>query len=104
LKPLNIVDAAEAEFRNAFSWYRNQDPRVGDRFAAQARETLRRIESFPQIGGRVSGISRRDIRRMPIHKFPYYVIFINLADRLEVVAFAHYRRRPGYFMSRVRPR
>jgi len=102
LKPLNIVDAAEAEFSDAVAWYRDRDPRVAVRFAAEARETLRRIESFPQITGRVPGISRRDIRRMPIQKFPYYVVFVILADRLEVVAFAHYKRRPHYFMNRVR--
>jgi len=39
---------------------------------------------------------------MPIQKFPYYVVFVILADRLEVVAFAHYKRRPHYFMNRVR--
>lgn len=39
---------------------------------------------------------------MPIHTFPYHVVFVNLRDRLEVVAFAHNRRRPAYFMDRLR--
>ncbi len=38
---------------------------------------------------------------MPIHSFPYYVVFANLPDRVEVVAFAHHRRRPAYFIDRL---
>jgi toxin ParE1/3/4 len=60
------------------------------------------VETFPQIGSRVPGVGDSDVRQMPIHAFPYQVVFVNLPDRVEVVAFAHYRRRPGYFMDRVR--
>lgn len=83
-------------------WYRDRDPRVADRFAAEAARTLELIEEFPQIGGRVPEVDDHDVRRMPIHKFPYHVIFADLGNRLEVVAFAHNRRRPAYFMSRPR--
>jgi plasmid stabilization system protein ParE len=102
LKPLKIVAPAEAEFREAVIWYRERDPRVADRFVAEARNTLRLIEGFPQIGGRVPDIDDPEIRRMPIHTFPYYVVFITLSDRIEVIAFAHNRRRPRYFVNRLR--
>jgi len=39
---------------------------------------------------------------MPIHAFPYSIVFVNLGDSIEVVAFAHNRRRPAYFMARRR--
>lgn len=102
MKPLKIVALAESEFREAMRWYHDRDPRVADRFAAEAARTLDLIEEFPQIGGRVPEVDDHDVRRMPIHTFPYYVIFADLPDRLEVVAFAHNRRRPAYFMSRLR--
>jgi toxin ParE1/3/4 len=102
LKPLKIVGPAEAEFREATTWYRERDPRVAERFLSEARQTLQLIETFPQIGGRVPGVVDRDVRRMPIHTFPYHIVFADLLDRLEVVAFAHNRRRPAYFMSRLR--
>ena len=101
MKPLKIVALAELEFREAMHWYRDRDPRVADRFAAEAARTLELIEAFPQIGGRVPEIDDHDVRRMPIHTFPYHVIFADLGDQLEVVAFAHNRRRPAYFMSRL---
>jgi plasmid stabilization system protein ParE len=102
LKLLKIIGPAESEFEKATTWYRDRDPRVADRFAAEARNTLQRIESFPQIGGRVPGVPDRNVRHMPIRTFPYYIVFVDLGERLEVIAFAHNRRRPGYFMSRVR--
>jgi len=102
LKPLSIIVPAELELREATEWYRERDPRVADRFASEARKTLHLIEEFPRIGGSVPGVDDRDVRRMPIHSFPYNVVFVDLGERLEVVAFAHKRRQPGYFMARLR--
>jgi len=102
VKPLQIVEPAELEYREATTWYRDRDPRVAERFVAEARRTLQLIETFPQIGGRVSGVIDKDVRQMPIHTFPYHVVFVELPDRLEVVAFAHHRRRPAYFMNSLR--
>jgi hypothetical protein len=39
---------------------------------------------------------------MPIHSFPYGIMFVDLGDSIEVVAFAHDRRRPAYFITRLR--
>jgi toxin ParE1/3/4 len=36
-------------------------------------------------------------RRLPVGGFPYYVIFEELSDRVEILAIAHNRRRPGYW-------
>lgn len=44
----------------------------------------------------------RSIRQMPIHVFPYHIVFANLIDTIEGVAFAHNRRRPAYFVKRLR--
>jgi len=74
----------------------------GRSVVAESRKALRLIETFPQIGSRVPGVDDRSVRRMPIHTFPYHIVFVDLGDRLEVVAFAHNRRRPGYFMDRLR--
>ena len=102
MKPLNIVEPAEFEYQEAVTWYRDRDPRVAERFVAETRRTLELVETFPQIGGRVPGVDDEDVRQMPIHTFPYHVVFVNLPNRLEVVAFAHHRRRPAYFMDRLR--
>lgn len=101
MKPLRILAPAEVEFQDATTWYRERDPRVADRFVAEARRTLQLIESFPRIGSRVPDVPDADVRRMPVRTFPYHVVFVELADRLEVVAFAHNRRQPAYFVRRL---
>jgi toxin ParE1/3/4 len=101
VKPLVIVEAAEAEFQQATAWYRDRDVRVAARFVAETRRTLELVETFRQIGGRVPGVDDRNVRQMPIHTFPYRIVFVELPDRLEVVAFAHHRRRPAYFIERL---
>jgi toxin ParE1/3/4 len=101
LKPLRIIDLAEAEYRDAARWYRERNPRVAGRFAAETRRALALIEEFHLIGGVVPGVPDEHVRRMPVHTFPYHVVFVDLGDRIEVVAFAHNRRRPAYFLTRL---
>ena len=102
MSPLHIAEPAEIEYQEAATWYRNRDPSVAERFVAETRRALELIETFPQIGGRVPGVDDADVRQMPIHSFPYHVVFVRLSSRLEVVAFAHNRRRPAYFADRLR--
>jgi hypothetical protein len=45
LKPLNIVEAAEAEYLEALAWYRDRDPRVAARFAAETGQALELVET-----------------------------------------------------------
>jgi toxin ParE1/3/4 len=104
LKSLRIIALAEREFREAAEWYRERDPRVAERFAAETREVLTPVERFPQIGSRVPEVNDPHVRRMPVHKFPYHVVFVDLGDQLEIVAFAHARRRPAYFLDRLKQR
>ena len=102
MRRLEIVREAELELAEAVTWYRDRDPRVAERFAGEVRQSLQLIETFPQIGSRVPGIDDKSVRQMPVHNFPYYVVFVEMDETLEVVAFAHNRRRPGYFVKRLR--
>ncbi len=102
MKPVRLSDPAEAEYHEALAWYRDRDPRVAERLANETRNTLLLIETFPEIGGLVPDVDDSDIRRMPIRGFPYHVVFARLQDELEVIAFAHNRRQPAYFLPRWR--
>jgi plasmid stabilization system protein ParE len=101
LKPLRVAAPAEAELREGTRWYQERDERVAERFVAEIRYTLRLIEQFPGVGTPVAGIDDPDVRQMPVHGFPYNVVFVNLPDRREVIAFAHKRQRPAYFADRL---
>jgi plasmid stabilization system protein ParE len=70
---------------------------VAERFAAEVRQALRHLEQFPDTGAFVTGVADPDVRKLPIHNFPYHLIFIRLPHHISVLAIAHDRRRPGYW-------
>ena len=101
MKPITIIEPADAELRKETGWYRDRDPRVAAEFVAEVRRALKLIEEFPQVGSRIFGVDDPIIRSFPVHSFPYRIVFMTFPDRTEVIAFAHKRRRPGYFLPRI---
>jgi len=41
-----------------------------------------------------------DTRRYLLRRFPFFVVFREVDDRVQIVAVAHARRRPGYWLGR----
>ena len=98
---IGFSDDAEAELRAAISRYEGERAGLGDEFWDEVQQVLRLIEDHPAIGGvirrpRVVGTARR----VPVRRFPYYVVYRARVDRLEIIAVAHQSRRPGYWRSR----
>ena len=54
------------------------------------------IETFPATGSHIPLVTGK-ARRLPLAGFPYHVVFEELPDRVEVLAIAHDRKRPGYW-------
>ena len=67
MKPLKIIQLAELELAKETAWYRDRDPRVASRLTTEVRKTLKLIETFPQIGGQVSGINDPGVRSLPVN-------------------------------------
>ncbi|HEY0156886.1 MAG TPA: type II toxin-antitoxin system RelE/ParE family toxin [Thermoanaerobaculia bacterium] len=99
MRQVRLRERARRELREATAWYRERSADVAERFAAEVRQTLRHLEQFPDTGAFVPGVSDKDVRRLPVHNFPYHVVFIRLADHVAVLAIAHDRRRPGYWVD-----
>ncbi|HXH41447.1 MAG TPA: hypothetical protein VNN08_22660, partial [Thermoanaerobaculia bacterium] len=60
------------------------------------------IADYPQIGevvgqARVSGA----IRRFPLRHFPFFLIYREHPDHLEIVALAPTSKKPNYWRSRI---
>ena len=41
-----------------------------------------------------------DTRRYLLRRFPFFVVFREVDDRVQIVAIAHAKRRPGYWLGR----
>src|SRR5437867_5861659 len=79
----------------ASRWYEAQRVGLGEEFMAAIDTALRLIESNPAVGSRPPGVKDEDVRRVLVRRFPYDVVYMELPDRIQVLAIAHERRRPG---------
>ncbi|MGI9306620.1 MAG: type II toxin-antitoxin system RelE/ParE family toxin [Gammaproteobacteria bacterium] len=75
--------------------YEDQAVGLGERFLDEVEGCVDLLLDRPFIGRRVGAF-----RRFPLRKFPFTLIYALEQDVLVVVAVAHHRRRPGYWMGR----
>jgi len=99
--PVQISEEADAELAEAARWYETHREGLGKDFLSAADEVVARIVEAPRLGTQVPGVSDRQIRRRPVRRFPYHVVYIELPDRIQILAIAHDRRRPGYWVGRL---
>lgn len=93
---LEFHPAAAEEFTVAVIAYEAIRVGLGSRFLYAVRVTCTRILAQPEAGSpRNAGVRRR-----PVPGFPYDVVYRSGDDVLQVLAIAHYSRRPGYWKDR----
>jgi plasmid stabilization system protein ParE len=100
--PLRVSEEADAEMAEAARWYERNRAGLGLEFLTAVDAAAARIEQNPRIGSPTPGVDDKDIRRVFVRRFPYHVVYIELPDRLQVLAVAHDRRRPAYWVGRLR--
>ncbi len=99
-RKIRVEPEAEAELQEAAEWYESQEAGLGLLLLSQVAVAYQRILSgehgapVPEAGTAA--------RRIGISKFPPWMIFIEHCGEAVVLAFAHVRRRPGYWRTRVR--
>ena len=60
------------------------------------------IVRLPEAGAPVRQLpSDLPVRRAPVKRFPYHVIYLELNGEIRVLAVAHDRRKPGYWRDRI---
>lgn len=99
--PVRISEEANAEMAEAARWYEAHRTGLGTQFLDAVDAVVARMAEAPRLGSLVPGISDQRIRRRPVRRFPYHVVYVELSDRLQILAMAHDRRRPGYWIGRL---
>lgn len=101
ITPLLIEPEAEEEMEEAALWYEEQRPGLGGRLLAAVATTLDRIRRFPHAGASVPHLPEDlPARQVVVKGFPYSVVFLLTPAGIDVLAIAHHRRRPGYWVAR----
>ena len=96
MKPIVFQTKAAQEAMDAAVAYEEEQEGLGDRFRAELRTALIRIQENPELYAK----EFQAIRICPIHRFPYLIFYEDRADCIWVAAVGHHRRRPGYWVRR----
>src|SRR5688572_20024501 len=98
---MRVLSPVEDELVEGAQWYDERLDGLGDEFIDEYQDALTRVLAAPQKFSRLETTrSRRDIRRCFLKRFPYCVAYEIKHDEIVVLALAHTRRRPNYFLRR----
>jgi hypothetical protein len=99
-RKLIVLPEAEAELAAAAEWYESRRAGLGVELMATVDAALADIQASPER----SALWRKDrpYRRHLLRRFPFAVFHTASVADVVVVAFAHAKRRPGYWLDRVR--
>jgi plasmid stabilization system protein ParE len=88
--------AALQELIDSARYYEAHLPGLGTDFKSEVGRTLDLLSENPDIGV----VIEAPYRRLPLHRFPFSIIYRIRESTLRILAVAHQRRRPGYWKGR----
>ncbi|WP_194288922.1 MULTISPECIES: type II toxin-antitoxin system RelE/ParE family toxin [unclassified Nocardioides] len=95
---------ARDELRAARDWYEDAQPGLGEDLIVEVETTIERIVRWPELAPRLLVPERsRPVRRAPLRRFPFGLVYVVIEDTLWVLAVAHSRRRPYYWRDCLSP-
>ncbi len=87
------LDAIEA-----YDWYAERSLMAADAFQAELERAGEAICRSPFLWGYYLFGTRRYL----LKRFPYLVVYRVIDERIEIIAVAHGRRRPGFWNRRLK--
>jgi toxin ParE1/3/4 len=100
---VRLQKRAEAEIREAASWYRLRSEGLGKRFLSAIRVAFEQLETAATRYGRLETLpDDAPFRRILLEDFPYLIVFEVVGDDVFIYAVAHSSRRPNYWRRRKR--
>jgi plasmid stabilization system protein ParE len=97
VESLRIHPAALEEAEAATDWYAQRSRRAAERFLDELDRAVDQIARNPAH----YPLYDFGTRRMVLQRFPFVIVFREVPAGVEIIAFAHGRRRPGYWRDRM---
>ena len=89
--------AAERDLEDALTHYADISPDFASALLHEVILAKKMIAEFPHAWHPLG----RNLRRYALHRYPYSIIYRPGADEILIVAYAHFRREPDYWRSRI---
>ncbi len=103
MKECRLSREAVVEIAEAAAWYASRQPGLETEFLNEMERILPLIGSYPDSFPLLLDLPEElSIRRALLPRFPYALVFMELPPEVRVLAVAHLRRRPGYWLNRIR--
>lgn len=90
--------AAEAEFLESVGYYESKVPGLGGALIVEFEALASLVGESPKAWPVELS---PDIRSAPLHRFPLSIVYRLVPDGFQVLAVAHDRRRPQYWLGRL---
>lgn len=100
MRPFRFHRAAREEVRAATLWYRERSADAARDFAAAVRCAIEGMRVHPDAWP--AWRSQAEVRHRVLRRFPFSIVYVLERDVVIVLAVAHHRRRPGYWLDRLR--
>jgi plasmid stabilization system protein ParE len=97
--PLFVHPDARSDALEAYDWYSQRSQQAAEAFPEELRVAGRAIERSPKRWTCYLFGTRRYLMK----RFPFVIIYRVSNERIEIIAVAHGRRRPGYWRNRGKP-
>lgn len=97
-----VEPEASAELEGVASWYEHRHTGLGLAFLGAVDQAIEHLGRWPHAGTPITEMPPDIlVRQVPVPRFPYHVVYLITPEEIRVLAFAHDRRRPGYWYSRT---
>ena len=84
------------ELEEARSWYEEHATGLGNEFLDEIERAVSAIQRAPDAWPLFSN----GVRRFLVHRFPFAILYRYDNSKIQVIAVAHQRRKPGYWKAR----
>ena len=98
MKPIVIHSEAQKEIDATFEFYEGKRPDLGFEFVEEVERAIKLFQQLPKLHPR---LSTTEYRRCVLKRFPYLIFYREMDDAVRVMAVAHAKRKPGYWLDRV---
>ena len=88
--------AAAEEFQQTAAFYEQRVEGLGERFIREMERTTLLLSERPELGA----VYQTHYRRVLMARFPFTVVYRVASDEIQIIAVAHQRQQPGYWVGR----
>jgi len=101
---VTVSKEAAQELRSAALWYEKEQQGLGARLISAFEKAVQLLrEPTPPLVNTVGQAAVLGAKRLLLHGFPFSLVFIQHGDSIVIVAFAHFKRLPDYWLGRIAP-